>query len=262
MSLTAGLDIGSTTTKVALVEDRRVVASGVAPTGASCKKTARSLYNAALESVGRESHHVARVVSTGYGRRLVDMAQEAISELTANAAGATFLSDGTTIRTVIDVGGQDSKVLSLDESGKMVNFAMNDKCAAGTGRFLEQISRVLEVELEDLGRLSSQATEALTINSVCTVFAETEVVSLLAQGKRVEDIIAGIHASIAKRIVQLARGVGVREPVFFDGGTAQNHGLRSALEQALGVELIVPDDPQIATAIGAALIAADRVGAA
>jgi len=254
MLVTAGLDIGSTTTKVVLFDGTAMVASAVAATGASCKKTAERLLESALHAAGRARDDIARVVATGYGRRLVEGADEVVSELTANAAGATFLANGRCIRTVIDIGGQDSKVIAVDERGRMTNFAMNDKCAAGTGRFLEVISRVLEVELEDLGAVSMRASEALSINSVCTVFAETEVISLLAQGRSVEDIVAGVHASIARRVAQLARSVGLREPVFFDGGPAQNIGLKAALGRELGVDLIVPECPQIATALGAALI--------
>jgi len=259
MALTAGLDIGSTTTKVVLVDGDRMVAHDLAPTGASCRKASERLLASALSAAGFRESDVHYTVSTGYGRRLVAATDQTVSELTANAVGARFLANGATVRTIIDIGGQDSKVIVLDEQGQMSNFAMNDKCAAGTGRFLEQISRALEVELEDLGRISADAREVLAINSVCTVFAETEVVSLVAQGKRVPDIVAGVHAAIAKRVAQLARSAGLIEPVWFDGGPAQNVGLCRALEASLGVGLTVPEHPQIATALGAALIAQQRV---
>lgn len=257
--LVAGLDIGSTTTKVALIEDNVVLAHAVTATGANCRAAAETVLSHALQEARRDANEIAYVLATGYGRRLVK-ADATVSEITANAAGARFLTRGElTVRTIIDIGGQDSKIISVDEEGMVRNFAMNDKCAAGTGRFLEVMSRILEVDLDHLGPLSLQSTESVTISSVCTVFAESEVISLLAQARKVPDIIAGVHRSIARRIGDLARGIGVVEPVFLDGGPALNVGLRKALEDELKVLLVVPDHPQVATAIGAAEIAWTRV---
>jgi (R)-2-hydroxyacyl-CoA dehydratese activating ATPase len=260
MSLALGLDIGSTTTKAALVEHGIVLAHAVTATGASCRRAADDVIAQALHQADRERAEIAYTLATGYGRRLVDFADATISEISANAAGARHLSrDGVPVRTVIDIGGQDSKVISLDESGAVRNFAMNDKCAAGTGRFLEVMSRILEIDLEQLGPLALQATERVAISSICTVFAETEVISLLAQGRAPADIAAGVHRSVAKRVADLARGVGIEEPVFFDGGPALNVGLQRALEDELGLPLVVPQFPQVATAIGAGVLAAERV---
>ena len=158
------------------------------------------------------------------------------------------------VRALINIGGQDCKVIALDNNGIMLDFAMNDKCAAGTGRFLEVVSRVLEIELDELGTLSEKAKDIPHINSLCTVFGESEVISLLSQGRPGEDIIAGIHKSIAKRVVAMAKKVGIKEAVFFDGGPAFNQGLKKAREQELGVELHVPSDQQLTTALGAAII--------
>ena len=265
------MDIGSTTTKAVLLEDGALLAHAVAPTGANCRQTAAELLDQCLQQAERQVEQIAHATSTGYGRRLVVhagqpavlRAAEAVSEITCNARGALWLAgNDTPVRTIVDIGGQDSKVIALDEGGNLADFAMNDKCAAGTGRFLEVMARILEVEVDELGWLSQQATEPAPINSTCTVFAESEVVSLLAQGCRVPDIIAGVHQSIARRVAGLVRSVGLVERVLFDGGPALNRGLTQALAQELGTSLIVPDRPQVATAIGAALIAAERALAA
>jgi predicted CoA-substrate-specific enzyme activase len=259
--LFVGIDAGSTTTKVAIVEGGKVLAREISATGANCRQTARALFEKALASCGRAESDVAGVVSTGYGRRLVDLGGEAVSEITCNAAGAVFLAGGSPegrVRTIVDIGGQDSKVISLDESGRVADFAMNDKCAAGTGRFLEVMSRILEVDLDRLGEIALKSNEPLPIASLCTVFAESEVVSLVSQGKPVPDIVAGIHEATAARVGTLVRRVGLRTPVFFDGGPALNAGMRKALERNLGVELIVPAHPQFVTATGAALTACER----
>lgn len=260
MSLVVGVDVGSTATKLVLVEDSRVLAAEVCATGANCRRTANGLLAEALESSGRERGEIERVVSTGYGRRQVDFANEVVSEVSANARGAVWVHKGeTSVRTIIDVGGQDSKVICLDGFGRVANFAMNDKCAAGTGRFLEVISRVLEMDLERLSELSLKSSKKLEISSVCTVFAESEVVSLLARGESVEDIAAALHRSVARRVGGLVAEVGLREAVFFDGGPALNRGLVKAFEEELGVLLVVPDSPQVVTAIGAALVGADSL---
>jgi predicted CoA-substrate-specific enzyme activase len=260
MSLAVGLDIGSTTTKAAVAEDGEILGHAVTATGANCRRTAEAVLQEALAKAERDASEMAYTLSTGYGRRLIECADAVVSEITANAAGAQYLTRGhEPARTIIDIGGQDSKVISLDSNGTVRNFAMNDKCAAGTGRFLEVMSRILEIDLDQLGPLSLQATEKVTISSICTVFAETEVISLLAQARQVPDIIAGVHRSVAKRVGDLARGVGLAQPVFFDGGPALNVGLKRALEEELDVELVVPESPQVATAIGAAILAARRI---
>ena len=279
--LVAGIDVGSTTTKVAVLEDSKTLGSKVSATGTNCRRTATSLLESMLANAGRTRGDVRYVVSTGYGRRMIDFSNEVVTEISANVKGASWLmnhlsrgevsspyeagqgnpapTNGTKIRTLINIGGQDCKVISLDDKGMMVDFVMNDKCAAGTGRFLEVMSCILEVELEQLGALSLKAKEPLPINSLCTVFGESEVISLLSQGKCVEDIAAGIHRAIAKRIGAMVRRVGLHEAVFFDGGPALNEGLRFALEQELGTKVFVPPEPQIVTAIGAAIIALNQL---
>jgi predicted CoA-substrate-specific enzyme activase len=257
--LAVGLDIGSTTTKAALMDGEAILAHAVQATGANCRRAAEAVLREALQLAGGKPEDIAYTLATGYGRRLVE-ADATISEISANAAGARRLTrDGVPARTIIDIGGQDSKVIAVDGDGIVQNFAMNDKCAAGTGRFLEVMSRILEIDLDQLGPLSMASTESVSISSICTVFAETEVVSLLADGRQAPDIIAGVHRSIAKRVGDLARSIGIAEPVFFDGGPALNAGLQKALADELQVRLVVPECPQVATAIGAAVLAAGRL---
>ncbi len=201
-----------------------------------------------------------RIVTTGYGRRSVPFGDVAVTEITAAGRGAWFLgAPWGSARTVVDLGGQDSKVVLLEEPGVVPDFAMNDKCAAGTGRFLEVMAGVLGVELGEMGELSLRATDPVTINSTCTVFAESEVISLIAQGRRPADIAAGIHNSIASRLVTMVRQL-AGDRVFFCGGGARNVGVQAALREALAAELYVPPDPQFVPALGAALIASDQLG--
>ncbi|MEW6409176.1 MAG: acyl-CoA dehydratase activase [Nitrospirota bacterium] len=267
-----GIDVGSSFTKLALIDESRVLSHKVVPTGVNCQETTvRSLkelldefkipdmaINPAprVKTRGFTGCGVKYIVSTGYGRRLINVANDTISEITANATGAQWLGKSAgCVRTIIDIGGQDSKVIALDEKGVTKNFAMNDKCAAGTGRFLENMARILEINITDLGDLSLQAKIPVKINSTCTVFAESEVISLLARGKAKPEIIAGLHYSIAKRIVRLVKRIGIEDMVFFDGGPALNNGLVKAMEDELARGIYVPPTPQITTAIGAALIA-------
>ncbi len=258
MEFVAGIDIGSTTTKIVIVGGHTIIGFKTSSTGTNCKKTVKLLLDKMLKDHNLSESEIRHTVATGYGRRIVP-AHEIVTEITANAKAATWLMHGkVTVRTLINIGGQDCKVISLDNNGIMTDFAMNDKCAAGTGRFLEVMSRILEVELDELGTLSEKATDIPHINSLCTVFGESEVISLLSQGKKVEDIIAGIHKSIAKRVGSMVKKIGIQEAVFFDGGPASNKGLKSALEKELRVDLHVPSDPQITTALGAAIIASER----
>ncbi len=250
-----GVDVGSTTTKAVVLADGSVVAREMSATGPGCARAAREVFDRALRAAGVAERNVAGIVCTGYGRKLADLGGGIVSEITANAAGARFLLP---VRTVVDVGGQDSKAVALDKEGRVVDFAMNDKCAAGTGRFLEVMARRLELDLESLGPVGLRSTSPLPITSLCTVFAESEVVGLLSEGKKVEDIVAGVHDAVAARVGTLARRVGLEPPVLFDGGAALNPGLRRALERNLAVALVVPDHPQFVVAIGAALIARER----
>jgi len=194
------------------------------------------------------------IVATGYGRVSIDFADRVVTEITCHARGAAYLVPGTDL--VIDIGGQDSKVIRINEQGQVLDFAMNDKCAAGTGRFLQVIAAALGVDVSELAALSAGKTP-LTLNSMCTVFAESEVISLISQGKEKGEIIAGLHQSIARRIASMVQRMGSLNRITFTGGVARNEGVRKSLEQQIGVPVLVPDDCQMAGAIGAALIAQD-----
>ncbi len=258
MKYFGGIDIGSTSIKLVLIdEEKRIVADATCPTGSHFHHNTMTAFEGMLIRGNIARHEVAYIFSTGYGRKLFKESDETISEITANAVGAAgFSREGEPVQTIINIGGQDLKVIQLDRQGQIQNFAMNDKCAAGTGRFLEMTARNLEVEVDQLGELHHRARGVpLTINSTCTVFAESEIISLLAGGHGKEELIAGVHYSIAKRVARLAKRFVGEGAVFFDGGPARNRGLVDALEDELMRPVIVPPTPQITTAFGAALLA-------
>jgi len=247
-----GVDVGSRACKAVLMDEAGVVAHRVVDTGAAPKTTAETLIARMLAEVGAAK--AKAIVATGYGRVSLTGVDRTVTELSCHGRGAHFLN--REVRTVIDIGGQDSKAIRIDAEGAMLDFAMNDRCAAGTGRFMEGVARVLETEVDGLGDMGGAAKAPCAINSMCAVFAESEVISLLSQGHGREDIAAGVLQALARRVASLARGVGVKAQVAFVGGAAKNIGLRQALSDSLGVELVAIDaDPQIVGALGAALIA-------
>ena len=261
MSYFAGIDIGSTSIKIVIADDNGCLKNWIAsPTGSRFNKNTLDALSRLLEKSGLTEEDLTYTVSTGYGRKLFKAADETISEITANASGARAMNiENGLVKAIINIGGQDTKVILLDDEGHIRNFAMNDKCAAGTGRFLEVAARNLEVDIEELGDLHFRSRGMpLPLNSTCTVFAESEIITLLANGHGKGEIVAGIHYSIAKRITRLARKVGVEDVVFFDGGPAMNKGMAAALEDELMRKIVVPDIPQITTALGAALIAREN----
>ncbi len=251
--LTAGVDVGSISAKAALLEDNRIIATCVLLTGYNARQAGRKVFDEVLAQAGRSAADIERVVGTGYGRNSIDFADKAVTEITCHAAGAHFLDPE--IRAIIDIGGQDSKAIALDEQGRVKDFAMNDKCAAGTGRFLEVMARALEVDLDAFGELSLAAQKAAPISSLCTVFAESEVISLISKGEQRADIIAGIHASIGVRVAAMAKRIRVSPPVMMTGGVAKNIGVVKVLEANLQTPLRVSPYAQVTGAIGAALIA-------
>ncbi len=259
MVTTAGVDIGSTYTKVVLLNDFKRIGYGLIATGASSENAAQEAFRQALEMAKVSKDDVKYMVSTGYGRRITTLANETISEISANARGSKWIGQQMGIRTIIDIGGQDTKVISLDENCNILNFAMNDKCAAGTGRFLELLANVLNVPLDEMGPLSLKSTSPVDITTTCLVFAKSEVAANIAKGKKKEDLIAGIHRAIARRLIVMAKKVGINREVFFDGGPARNIGMRKTFETELGFPIQVPDMPQIVTATGAALIAYEKL---
>ena len=253
----AGIDAGSRTVKVVLIdaESLQIVAQGLADQGVEQDKLATSLFRRVLKSNGATGEDVAAIVATGYGRNAVSIADTTITEITCHAVGVHRLVPDA--RTVIDIGGQDSKLLRLDGHGKVRDFAMNDRCAAGTGRFLEVTAARLGVELGALGRLAAKSRSPAAISSMCVVFAETEITGLLAAGTAREDIVAGVQAAIAARIVAMA-GRSVTAPVVFTGGVAMVSGMAAALQAALGQTITVSPEPQMTGALGAAILAAER----
>ena len=253
--LTIGIDVGSISAKAAVIKDGELLGGKVILTGYNAKNAGRNVFDKLLAELDLTPEAVDRIVATGYGRNSVDFADKAITEITCHAAGAHF--QDPKVRSVIDIGGQDSKAISMDDAGRVNDFAMNDKCAAGTGRFLEVMARALEVDLDAFGEMSLKADAPAAISSLCTVFAESEVISLIARGEKRENIIAGIHESIGSRVLAMAKRVGVAEPVMMTGGVAKNIGVVKALENRAGVSIKVSSNAQINGAIGAALLAAN-----
>ena len=249
----AGIDIGSTMTKIVLTQrDHRVLSAIKGPTGPEHRQLANEVMKMALEQANLQLDEISYVVATGYGRLNVPFADRQITELTCHARGVSSLF--TNVRTAIDIGGQDAKCMKIN-NGKMVDFVMNDKCAAGTGRFLEIIAATLGVKVEQLGDISLKPTKKLQISSFCTIFAQQEVVTRLSDGENLEDIIAGLHDALASRVAGLARRLKIEPDVVLTGGVAKNAGIVKAMKENLGCELLIPEDPLLTGALGAAILA-------
>ena len=249
----AGIDIGSTMTKTVILDDKEtILASLIGPTGVKHRHLALEVMKEACGKAGFAMDALEYVVATGYGRINVPFADKQMTEITCHARGIFAIFP--TARIIIDIGGQDSKGIKLDVAGKVANFVMNDKCAAGTGRFLEVIAETLGIELADMGRISLAAEGSVKISNMCTVFAEHEVTSRLSEGAAVPDIVAGIHEAIAGRIVNMVRHLGIQKDVIITGGGAKNIGLVKAIEDKIGFPVLVPPEPLITGALGAALL--------
>jgi predicted CoA-substrate-specific enzyme activase len=249
----AGVDIGSTMTKVVLTDTNSTILSAIkGPTGPEHRQLANEVMRMALEQANVPLEQVAYIVATGYGRLNVPFADRQITELSCHARGVFSLFPG--VRTAIDIGGQDAKCLKIN-NGKLVDFVMNDKCAAGTGRFLEVIAATLGIRLGDLGELALKSTNKVSISNVCTIFAQQEIVSRLSEGEKAEDIIAGLHDALASRVAALAQRLKVEPDVVLTGGVAKNIGMVKAMRENLGCEILVPPDPLITGAMGAAILA-------
>jgi CoA-substrate-specific enzyme activase, putative len=254
INFVAGIDSGSTSTDVVILDqNKNMVASVIIPTGGGAQASAEASLKEALDLAGIDRSSVSKVVTTGYGRSYIDGSDESITEITCHARGASHLNPE--VRTIIDIGGQDSKVIRIDETGAVKNFIMNDKCAAGTGRFLEMMARTLGLPLSEMSRMGLKWDEEIVISSMCTVFAESEVVSLVAQNKSVSDIIHGLNNSVAAKVSALAARIGQSETYMMTGGVAKNAGVVQALEAKLGIELYICDEAQLCGALGAALFA-------
>ena len=249
--LTAGIDLGSTAIKVVLVQNGRMEWQKAVPTAPGQAGIAQTLITEGLAELGCPSEPLAAMAVSGYGKGLIDDAGKLIDEVSANAIGVCRLSDGRA-RTVINIGGQDVKVIRLSGAGKLIDFKMNDKCAAGTGRFFEAAGRILDTPVERFGPLGEAAADPVNINNTCAVFAESEIVSLMAAGVATERIIQGLHQSVARRIASLAGHRDLEDDIYLDGGAANNRGLVAAIEDELCRALHVLPHPQFTVAFGAA----------
>ena len=255
--LTMGIDIGSAACKsLILLDGKNILSKAMFPLGTGTSGPGK-VFDQALESAGLYREDLNYVMVTGYGRFTFDAADEQRSEITCHAAGMHFLTPEA--RTVIDIGGQDIKVMRLNDRGSVENFVMNDKCAAGTGRFLEVMARVMNVRIEELGPLSMRSTEEVSISNTCTVFAESEVISKLSLGVNLPDLAAGIHASVAKRVAALAFRNGVNAEVAMSGGVALNQGIVAALSKELKTKIHVHELCQYLGALGAAIYAGRHI---
>ena len=252
----SGVDIGSTMTKAVLIDMNGEILSVIkGPTGPEHRQLANEVMKMALDQANLRLDDISYIVATGYGRLNVPFADRQITELTCHSRGVSHLFP--TVQTAIDIGGQDAKCMKID-SGKMTNFLMNDKCAAGTGRFLEMIADTLGIKLEDLGDISLKSTKKIQISNLCTIFAQQEVISHLSNGKKLEDIIAGLHDALASRVAGLVRRLRIEPDVVLTGGVGKNVGIAKAMKENLGCELLIPEDPLLTGALGAAILAKEN----
>jgi predicted CoA-substrate-specific enzyme activase len=252
----AGVDIGSTMTKAVIVDGHgTMMASVVGPTGAEHRHLAFTVMDETIKKATLSFEQLDFIVATGYGRINVPFADKQLTEITCHARSIRTLFP--TVRIIIDIGGQDSKGIKLDVEGKVVNFIMNDKCAAGTGRFLEVIAETLGIKLTEMGELSLKARDYVRISNICTVFAEHEVITKLAEGAVIPDIVAGLHEAFAGRVVNMVRSLGIEKDVVVTGGGAMNIGLIKAVEEKVGFPVLVPSEPLLTGALGAAFLGKD-----
>ena len=258
MTYAAGVDVGSTQTKAVVInEDREIVARALIDTGANVVRAAENAFKTAIEGQNILEEEVEWVIGTGYGRYRVTFGNDQVTEISCHGRGASHIFPGT--RTVVDLGGQDTKAIRVAESGEIDAFCMNDQCAAGTGRFLGAAASALEIPLPELGGTALTSEKGVRISTTCTVFAESEVLAWLGKGKRVQDILWGVHESIAKRTMGLLRRVGINDEITFTGGVSKNVAMIKALEDAIGHKLNVSDDCHYMGALGAALFAMDHI---
>lgn len=250
----AGIDIGSMTAKCVILNESHITSCAVIPTDSNPRLAGITVFEKALDAIGCDRESIKRIVGTGYGRVSLDFFDLTITELSCQAKGVRYLNPA--IEGIIDIGGQDSKAIKLESDGSIYDFTMNDRCAAGTGRFLDAMAKALKTDPESFSNYCQTSIKPCAINSTCVVFAESEVISLLAAGETKEDIAAGLHESIARRVGVLAKRIGFKRNIAFVGGVAKNKGLRLALEKYLGIEFTaIPQDPQITGALGASIIA-------
>lgn len=252
--LTCGVDIGARTIDIVLFDGAQIIESIVIETGAFPNKNAMEAYEKILQMAGVPVSEIARTIATGYGRNYFDEADRVATEILCHAKGVAYLFPN--VRTVIDIGGQDSKMIEVGPGGKVLNFVMNDRCAAGTGKFIEMVAHTLSIPLEETGSAVRGVNEICEISSMCAVFAESEIIGLLHKGVAREVILRGVFRSVARRTLGMAGKIGLRDEIIFTGGVAKNEGVWQALKQETGNKsIIVPPEPQITGALGAAIIA-------
>lgn len=256
-AIVVGIDIGSRAAKVVVMKDNAIVSSAIRDTGHESVKTAYSALGAALDGTGLSLDSIDYTVATGYGRVLVPFANENISEISCHAKGITWYFPS--IKTILDMGGQDCKAINCDGGGTVTNFVMNDKCAGGTGRFLEMIADVLNIHLNEIGNVSLSSQNAIPFNTICAVFAKTEAINYLRKGVAKADILAGLHEAIAVRSVNLLNRISIAKDFTITGGISKNSGLVKKLTEKVGLEPLLCEDPQLAGALGAALFAHERL---
>lgn len=258
MSYAAGVDVGSTQTKAVVIdEDRKIRGRSLIATGANVVSAAESAFEQAIRDGEISEEEVGFVVGTGYGRYRVTFGDTQITEIVCHARGAAHMFPHT--RTVLDMGGQDTKAIRIREGGDVIDFCMNDKCAAGTGRFLQSAAAALGMELDELGPTALEGRRPVNISTTCTVFAESEVLSWLARGKKIEDILLGVHESIASRSFALLRRVGIEEEITFTGGVTRNEAMVKVMEEALEAPMNVSGESHYMGALGGALFALERI---
>jgi predicted CoA-substrate-specific enzyme activase len=252
--ITCGCDVGSRSCKIVILDDDKIIGSAIIPASDDSVETSEQALRAALKSSGIKKEDLACTVGTGFGKPDIPFAQNMVAEMSCHAKGAHFLNPK--VRTLIDIGGMDCKVMKLNDKGTVENFAQNEKCASGTGLFLEDIAGVLEMKVEDMGETSKQKTDDIKITNQCSVFALSEVISLVALKITVPNIVAGIHAGVANRIVSMVHRVGLEEEFMLSGGVSKNSGVVSEIEEKLSIRLSVSDvDHQLIGALGAAVLA-------
>lgn len=259
MSYVAGCDVGSLTSKAVVMRNNRIVGQSVVKSRVKPAESARIAMEGAVGQAGIRMEDIVCCIGTGYGREKIPFVAEAVSEIACHGRGAKWLVPSA--RTIIDIGGQDCKAMKIDDAGKVIRFVTNDKCASGTGRFLEVMARVLGIPVEDLGKLSAKGENPVTLASTCTVWAQADVIKFLNSGYGIEDIGAGINAAMAKRVAILANSIQAEKDVCMTGGVAKNSGVVSILSKVIGLRIKIARkaDPQIAGAIGAAIFAAEKV---
>ena len=256
MKYALGIDIGSNLSKAVVLRGSDLLSYAVLPSGGSFADAARKVSSAAIEKAGISHNEISTTIATGYGASAVDFADSAVADISCHGAGVFYLFPG--VRTVVDLGNQFCRAIKLDVNGRVSNFVMNEKCAGGSGKFLQVIARILHMKVEDIGRLSLQSENPVEFTTGCAVFAESEAVSRIAEGASPADILAGVHKAISAKVVNLTTRLGLAQKCAATGGGAKDIGLVRTLESELGVQVLVPEEPLISAALGAALLGSTR----